>query len=352
MADKPIHYDDIEGVEDLFQYKADGFHPVVPGVTFDNDRYTITNKLGHGSYSTVWIAKDQVSNRFVALKIQRADVSLVHAEWKLVQRLQDKHDNIEGADQGRKFLVLPEDSFEIVGINDLHSGNIFLKLPKMTTSEMMDKFGSPVLEDVERLDGKPLTAHVPSTATVAVDYPDASQFSGDIVIGDFGSAFSTSPTTTTLESPVVFNVRITNAAPEVLVRCEEIPIGLPSDIWSLGCLIVFLLSGKELFEDWFASEKSITADIVKLLGSSPPSFVRAWESKNVILKSPAEGTHDALENRLEELLSMQDSKINRMDVEERGMIIDLLKRIFRWEDQERPSIDEVKSHAWSQGAQQ
>ena len=44
-----------EWVED---YRPGGYHPVVPGDFFNNGQYKIIWKLGEGSYSTVWLARD------------------------------------------------------------------------------------------------------------------------------------------------------------------------------------------------------------------------------------------------------------------------------------------------------
>jgi non-specific serine/threonine protein kinase len=44
-----------EWVED---YRPDGYHPVHLGDLFNNGQYKIIRKLGEGSYSTVWLARD------------------------------------------------------------------------------------------------------------------------------------------------------------------------------------------------------------------------------------------------------------------------------------------------------
>jgi non-specific serine/threonine protein kinase len=39
-------------------YRPGGFHPIHPGDTLRNGRYTIFCKLGYGTFSTVWLAED------------------------------------------------------------------------------------------------------------------------------------------------------------------------------------------------------------------------------------------------------------------------------------------------------
>ncbi|KAF9871235.1 protein kinase domain-containing protein [Colletotrichum karsti] len=62
-------FDDDELEEFYTLYDEGGLHPVSLGDQLSGGRYTIVNKLGHGSYSTVWLAHDELLNRKVAIKI-------------------------------------------------------------------------------------------------------------------------------------------------------------------------------------------------------------------------------------------------------------------------------------------
>ena len=44
--------------EDANEYRPGGYHPVKLGDRFSEERYIVLRKLGHGTYSTVWLAKD------------------------------------------------------------------------------------------------------------------------------------------------------------------------------------------------------------------------------------------------------------------------------------------------------
>ncbi|KAK6512508.1 hypothetical protein TWF481_001392 [Arthrobotrys musiformis] len=50
-----------------------GFHPVSLDDKFNSGKYTVLRKLGYGRFSTVWLARDSEAEKFVALKILRAD---------------------------------------------------------------------------------------------------------------------------------------------------------------------------------------------------------------------------------------------------------------------------------------
>ncbi|RMD41612.1 hypothetical protein DV735_g3524, partial [Chaetothyriales sp. CBS 134920] len=59
---------DLDECEDLEYYEPGGFHPVHLGDVYDN-RYRVVYKLFFGGFSTVWLARDTLVNRWVALKI-------------------------------------------------------------------------------------------------------------------------------------------------------------------------------------------------------------------------------------------------------------------------------------------
>lgn len=64
----------IEDVEDLENYYEGGYHPVLLGQLY-NEQYKIIHKLGSGGFSTVWLARDTRENRYVTLKIVKAEES-------------------------------------------------------------------------------------------------------------------------------------------------------------------------------------------------------------------------------------------------------------------------------------
>ncbi|KAF8433380.1 kinase-like domain-containing protein [Terfezia claveryi] len=60
-------------MEWIEEYRPGGYHPVHLGDLF-NQRYKVLRKLGYGTYSTVWLARDLSGSRYVALKILKANV--------------------------------------------------------------------------------------------------------------------------------------------------------------------------------------------------------------------------------------------------------------------------------------
>ena len=60
MELQPFFYNGGDEVEDINQYKPGGYHPVLLGDVLpkESTRYRVLQKLGHGSFATVWLAKD------------------------------------------------------------------------------------------------------------------------------------------------------------------------------------------------------------------------------------------------------------------------------------------------------
>lgn len=103
--------------EDPDEYKWDGLHPVHIGDKFKDGRYCIVHKLRHGSFSTVWLARDEHENRYVALKIIEAETS--STENKELKALRDLA--LSSFDHpGRRYILTLLDDFWIKGPNGRH----------------------------------------------------------------------------------------------------------------------------------------------------------------------------------------------------------------------------------------
>lgn len=105
-----------EDTEDLEHYVLGGYHPVLIGDRYHNGRYEVVHKLGFGSYSTVWLARDSKQNRFVALKIIVADASANSSESKILSRLASGDEG----HPGRTNVAALVDEFFITGPNGRH----------------------------------------------------------------------------------------------------------------------------------------------------------------------------------------------------------------------------------------
>ncbi|KAG8966299.1 serine/threonine protein kinase, CMGC group [Tulasnella sp. 419] len=103
--------------EDPADYKPGGYYPVHIMDSFSNNRYLVLRKMGWGHFSTVWLAKDNVDNRHVALKVMKSSRRYTETaldEIKLLQTVKSANPSHSGYSHLVSFL----DSFQHPGLHD------------------------------------------------------------------------------------------------------------------------------------------------------------------------------------------------------------------------------------------
>ncbi|RAL13843.1 serine protein kinase [Aspergillus homomorphus CBS 101889] len=70
-------------------YRPGGYHPVVLGDVFNNGQYKVIRKLGEGSYSTVWLARDLKNSGYVALKILVSEITESTTELRILRHINE-----------------------------------------------------------------------------------------------------------------------------------------------------------------------------------------------------------------------------------------------------------------------
>jgi hypothetical protein len=103
-----------DGLEHISMYSPGGYHPVSLGDVL-HERYCIIHKLGHGGYSTVWLARDTQQEQYVAVKICIAD-ALPH-ETKVIRDLSATSSDHPGKNSVPHLL----DEFTVDGPNGTHT---------------------------------------------------------------------------------------------------------------------------------------------------------------------------------------------------------------------------------------
>ncbi|KAF7350342.1 Protein kinase domain-containing protein [Mycena venus] len=110
----------VEDMEEDKNYGPGGLFPVKlgdvlcpEGSASGSSRYRISAKLGHGSYSTVWLARDLVGRRTVAVKIVRASESATSREAAILKHLRTPISNPPA-------VVQLLDSFTVTSVNGIH----------------------------------------------------------------------------------------------------------------------------------------------------------------------------------------------------------------------------------------
>ncbi|KAI7727891.1 hypothetical protein M8C21_010180 [Ambrosia artemisiifolia] len=108
--------------ESMDSYRKGGYHAVRVGDMFSGGRYIAQRKLGWGEFSTVWLAYDSQTSKYVALKIQKSArefaQSAIH-EIEVVSAL-TKHDP-----ENKKCVIRLVDHFKHRGPNGQHFCMVF-----------------------------------------------------------------------------------------------------------------------------------------------------------------------------------------------------------------------------------
>ncbi|KAL4783312.1 kinase-like domain-containing protein [Aspergillus varians] len=324
----PIYWpqDDIENLEG---YRPGGYHPTNINDKFLNGRYKVVHKLGYGSYSTVWLARDQEAGRYVALKIIVAEVSGKAVESKILRRLQSGNPNhpgrqyiasllneffftgpnghhrclvsevhgcsvAESKENSTDFKFSPDISRAIaaqvtlglaymhsqgVGHGDLHARNILLRLDDidcMSTQEIYERFGKPFKVSIRRMDKAPIGQEAPTHAIIPMDTIVPSNRVKDcrVKITDFGTSFLTSD----CKAPTTLHTPTTLLPPEAFFND---PINVSADIWTLGCTLYDILGERPLFETWAGDPDDVLGEMVSTLGPFPARWWQKWENRPV-----------------------------------------------------------------------
>ncbi len=102
--------------EDIERYEPGGHHPVHLGDKYDQGRYRVVHKLGHGGFSTVWLARDENEKKWVALKIVVAEHSESTGEKSVLS-----HSALSNlAASGAQFVAEHHRQFILDGPNGRH----------------------------------------------------------------------------------------------------------------------------------------------------------------------------------------------------------------------------------------
>ena len=110
--------------EDFEDYCKGGYHPVRIGELFKCGRYVVVRKLGWGHFSTVWLARDNVTGSHVAMKVVRSAAHYTETamdEIKLLKRIVEA----KPEHPGKKHVVGLIDWFQQKGPNGTHVCMVF-----------------------------------------------------------------------------------------------------------------------------------------------------------------------------------------------------------------------------------
>ncbi|KAL8729143.1 MAG: hypothetical protein Q9181_005105 [Wetmoreana brouardii] len=309
-------YGNSDLVEDREKYRTGGFHPVHLKDEFKDSRYRVIHKLGYGGFSTVSLARDRNEDRYVALKITAAAETAEAKELRILEYLESHR----STHPGKKRVINLFDYFVIEGPNGTHACFVFpIVGPSVTqmidsskdrrlatavakgvssqigqglaylhsAASFMEHFDSWSEDEIYRRLGKPYCDHMftrsgddpgPEAPKAVVELLNMAALgpqylADDIIFIDLGASFFANTSWLRIEPPESY------CAPEIIFDRNA---GLASDIWSLGCTILEVCHGFELFTRGFLgpNHDDILARMAQVLGPLPAEWWKAWESRH------------------------------------------------------------------------
>ncbi|KAK7578560.1 hypothetical protein V3481_014403 [Fusarium oxysporum f. sp. vasinfectum] len=351
--------------EPMHRNRPGGYHPVALGDSLSDGRYKVLHKLGWGSYSTTWAAKDQTHDRYVALKITVAEARRSR-DTEIFQSLAASPRNHEGSSYVNQMwdqftLIGPNGShdclvLDLVGPNiadiidshcrgdrlpshaaksisrqvlqgidylasngighgDLHTRNIALEIPELhllSERGFIARLGEPEMGLVTRRDGKSLSSNIPT-----------SFFSYD--------ALNTLHTPLPVRAPeIVFGDRLDNRV----------------DLWSTGCLMFELVTGQPPFDVVMLTPPMLVQQMIELIDDELPS---RWQVKWKEMEGEGLQQQDAwkLQSWMEEVY-FDDNKHLEFTRDELRAIAKLIARLMRFEPSTRATPSELLADSWFQ----
>ncbi|RAH69458.1 kinase-like protein [Aspergillus aculeatinus CBS 121060] len=381
-----VLYEPIEDVERMEYYQPGGYHPVTIGDHL-HGRYRVIHKLGHGTYSTIWLARDERSRIYVAVKVCTA-----YSKPPEIDVISELSQPPLLSDIGRTMIPSIFDKFNIQGPNgehiclvtkparmslsdakngswislfqlevarvlaaqlaiaihyihsrgfvhgDLHRGSILLQLRRdfdqLSTKRLYEQYGEPVLEPVNRLDGQMLPPGVPQYGVLPIWLGEASENitlpEARIIVSDFGESFSPAREVKS-ESHTPLSIR----PPEARFEPTK-PLTFSSDIWTLACTIWDIIAQKPLFEGFLTNEDDMTCQQIDALGLLPTEWWGKWGARQGHFTehgepiNPSRSPRRTLEDRFESNVQRPRIKegMSPVDSSERDSLYSMLRSML------------------------
>ncbi|KAF5718822.1 CMGC kinase [Fusarium mundagurra] len=361
---------EVEEVSENPQRYLEGlYYPICIGETLAN-QYRIEHKLGHGGFSTVWMAYDILAKKDVALKIMTPGESNEHEykmQTEIARSIQDNSHLIlygntfmlPGSYSDHRVLVLPLQGPNLrdhlrqkpvavrmsaakqllqaishlhdCGIvhRDLSSANVMWNLRPMNNSSVAAKY-----EQIGRPKKIRLDPDLWKAGELVMPLKAQESLIGDDVsLGDFGLAIkSGAPVSQKLQSPAIY------CAPE---RVHNQDPTFATDMWSYMCILAELYMGYALF--YGSGNSPIVSCIVHALGPLPATWKGTYKAGGV----SNDWWYDQ-DYELDPTASLE-AKVARLrpdvDAAERALVISVLRKGLSYLPQGRLTARELLEDA-------
>ncbi|KAG6282370.1 hypothetical protein E4U46_008293 [Claviceps purpurea] len=185
--------------EDPTEYKQFGLHPIILGdvlpkpLTCVSDvnkepRYRIMLKLGFGAFATVWLARDLVDKRYVAVKVGHgSDNPLPDREAEILSQIRETGPGKHGYETVIELL----DLFIVEGPNGFHQCLVTEVVSPLSDEDVVQRWSFDVVRQLVEgfafLHGEGIVHGDPHSANLGVAIPQLEQFEEDDIIEFFGA---------------------------------------------------------------------------------------------------------------------------------------------------------------------
>ncbi|CAE6435674.1 unnamed protein product, partial [Rhizoctonia solani] len=312
-------------------YKPESFYPA-RSRELVNETFYLISKLGFGTTSTVWLARDVRrwwwQDKYVVLKISVNDLPVKSTDYEVTVTARIASE--DPLHPGRQFLRTPIDSFRLRGPKGTHLVQVYEPMREplcvlqdrvqgrkfspdlvktilgfvlsgldylhnqchiihgdLTTENILIPIESPRILRRFVYEGLSLTpqAYRIDGRAICLSRQDMGELDPQAPMGppkiiDFGASTFLGGEHTTQH---INNQLIRYKAPELLLGT---PFGYGIDVWNLGLMTWELLQGDGLLEvrdlmEWVNTEEMQLAEIIGLLGP-PPEALRSQGSKSYL----------------------------------------------------------------------
>ena len=242
----------------------EGYYMTIPGELFES-RYHVLQNLGRGMFSSVVRATDTKIKKLVAIKIVRNNDTMRKAGIKEIEILKDLAANDQ---DDKKHLIRLERSFE-------HKGHLCMVFENLSLNlrEVLKKFGRDVGINLKAIRAYAQQLFLGLSLLRKCQYLHADLKPDNILVNEARNVLKICD----LGSASSINENIT--APYLVsrfYRAPEIILGIPYDygidVWSVGCTLFELYTGKILFTG--RNNNSMLRSIMECRGKFPHKVLR------------------------------------------------------------------------------